>query len=280
MEKFSIDHTPRDPNAPRRELASGTSVPHLASDQKLSSPSFWANLKDFLTERSVNVSPNAKQEVFRTDGVDSSFAESFKAFFSATPRFKGPVPSGMVVDFQPGYRVLWNNLRDLISPPKLPPLKLTSKPVPVRPLWAKRQEFSVAQSISIGVHALAILLIVGFTLHHVVEEKKAAANLGMVDISPYMPLAAAKDKAGGGGGGGQRMPDPPTRGKAPKFALTQLAPPMAKPLLDAKLAVEPTLLRAARPESCYYERPELWRSAGRDDYWLRRLRRRQRNWHR
>ena len=65
----------------------------------------------------------------------------------------------MMVDWQPGYRVFWRNLRDLISPPKLPPLKLTSKPVPVRPLWAKREEFSVAQGVSIGVHALVLLLI-------------------------------------------------------------------------------------------------------------------------
>ena len=74
------------------------------------------------------------------DGLDNSFSESFKAFFqSRATDLRPPLHPGMVVDWQPTYRVFWRNLRDLISPPKLPPLKLTSKPVPVRPLWAKRR---------------------------------------------------------------------------------------------------------------------------------------------
>src|SRR6202030_865174 len=117
----------------------------------------------FLTERSVRLPRNAPQDVFRNDGLDTSFAESFKAFFRPAPR-KGPatdgsVPAGMVVDLEPRYLVFWHNLRDLISPPKLPPLKLTSKPVPVRPLWVKRREYSTAQMISIGVHAVIVILI-------------------------------------------------------------------------------------------------------------------------
>ena len=65
-----------------------------------------------------------------------------------------------------------------------------------------------------------------------------------IDISPYISqLPAGKDKAGGGGGGGERMNTPPTKGKLPRWSMTQFAKPMAVPRnLDPKLAMEPTLL--------------------------------------
>ena len=91
----------------------------LGSDRKLSPPSFWANLQDFLTERSVKVPSNAGREVFRSDGLDSGFAESFKDFFRATPRLIRCLRHGGGISA--GYRVLWDNLRDLISRPSCRP---------------------------------------------------------------------------------------------------------------------------------------------------------------
>src|SRR5438552_8391615 len=110
---------------PHVSLAPGTSAPSFAPSRRLQSPGFWTNLKDFLTERSIRVPRNARQQVFYTEGVDSSFSESLKSLFRPAPRIKGAAASGMVVDLEPTYRVFWRNLRDLISPPKLAPLKLT-----------------------------------------------------------------------------------------------------------------------------------------------------------
>jgi protein TonB len=249
MQTFNIIPTARDPQTDAVQLPAGQSGPRFAPGRQLRPPSFWTNLKDFLTERSVRLPRNAQQDVFRNDGLDTSFAESFKAFFRPAPR-KGPatdgaVPAGMVVDLEPGYLVFWHNLRDLISPPKLPPLKLTSKPVPVRPLWGKRKEFSLAQGISIGLHALvAILIIVPFARKIVQSQLKVQQVVLVDDISPYLAkLPAGKDKAGGGGGGGERLPTPPTRGKLPRWSMTQITPPMAVPRnLEPKLPAEPTLL--------------------------------------
>jgi len=249
MQTFNINPTARDPQTAAVQLPAGQSGPRFAPGRQLRPPSFWTNLKDFLTERSVRLPRNAQQDVFRNDGLDTSFAESFKAFFRPAPR-KGPatdgaVPAGMVVDLEPGYLVFWHNLRDLISPPKLPPLKLTSKPVPVRPLWGKRKEFSLAQGISIGLHALvAILIIVPFARKIVQSQLKVQQVVLVDDISPYLAkLPAGKDKAGGGGGGGERLPTPPTRGKLPRWSMTQITPPMAVPRnLEPKLPAEPTLL--------------------------------------
>src|SRR4029077_19417178 len=163
MQRLNLNPTTRGAETPKLNLAPGLSIPSFAPSRRLQSPSFWTNLKDFLTERSIRVSRNARQQVFYTEGIDSSFSESLKSFFRPSPRITGAAASHMVVDLEPTYRVFWRNLRDLISPPKLPPLKLTSKPVPVRPLWAKRREYSVAQMISIGVHVLiAVLILVPF----------------------------------------------------------------------------------------------------------------------
>jgi protein TonB len=242
MNEFNINPIARDPEASKVRLPEGTSVPRLTSSKQLESPSLWSNLKDFLTERPVKL-PTGAPEAFHTEGLDESFVASFKAFFQ--PGTRGAVRSGMAVDWQPEYRVFWNNLRDFISPPKLPPLKLTSKPVAVRSIWGKREEFGWAQGISIGMHALLAILILVPIIHHVVKTQQTVqASIDLVDVSPYLSkLPAGKDKAGGGGGGGERMQAPPSRGKLPKFTMTQLAPPMAvirNP--NPKLAVEPTLL--------------------------------------
>ena len=136
MQRLNL--TTHDPQTTHLNLGSGP-TPSFAPSRQLESSGFWTNLKDFLTERSIRIPRNARQQVFYTEGVDSSFSESLKSFFRPTPKVKGAAASGMIVDLEPTYRVFWRNLHDLISPPKLPPLKLTSKPVPVRPLWAKRR---------------------------------------------------------------------------------------------------------------------------------------------
>ena len=240
MPSLSINPTARDPNAPPIQLPAGP-APRLTAERHLGSTGFWANLKDFLTERPVKV-PDGPGAVFHTDGVDNGFSASLKDFFRASPKIKGRSNSGMAVDWEPAYRIFWRNLRDMVSPPKLPPLNVTSKPVPVRPLWAKRPDFSLAQSISLGVHVLVIILILVPLVHKVVEAEKTPV-INVVDVSPYLTqLPAAKDKAAGGGGGGERMPTPPTRGKLPRFSMTQFAAPMAVPRPDPKLPVEATLL--------------------------------------
>ncbi len=222
-------------------LAPGSSAPSFGPDEGLESPSFWTNLKDFLTERSIRVPRGARQEVFYTEGVDSSFSESLKSFFRPAPRIKGAPVANMTVDLEPTYRLFWRNLRDLISPPKLPPLKLTSKPIPVRPLWAKRREYSLAQTISIAVHVIVALLIIVPFARKIVQPTVQAMQV--IDVSPYLSkLPPGKDKAGGGGGGGEHKQQPPTQGKLPKWSMTRITPPLMTPNPNPKLAADPTLL--------------------------------------
>jgi TonB family protein len=246
MRNYSFTPDASDPKSHGVDLPASGSTPRLGPPAHLVSDSFWSNVRDFLTERAVKIPRNAKDPVFHTDGVDSSFGESLKAFFRPSPRRRptanNGVAQGMEIEWQPGLRVFFRNLRDLISPPKLPPLKLTSKPVAVRSIWAPRTGFTRAQSVSLAVHAGIAFIILVPIVKHVVEQPQVV-NLGPVDISDYLRrLPPAKDKAGGGGGGGQHEQPPPTKGNIPKFTYTQFTPPLKTPNPKPKLAADPTLL--------------------------------------
>jgi periplasmic protein TonB len=240
MQHFNIKDPAQSSKAPSVKLPEGP-VPQLGSDLGLKAPGLWSNLKDFLTERSVKVSKNAQQTVFRTDGLDNSFSDSLKAAFN-TPKVRA-TNSNMLLESVPEYLLFWRNLRDLINPPKLPPLKLTSKPVPVKPLWAKNQQGTNVRMISVAAHVLVLFIIVAPFARKAIESK-LNPGMNITDISPYLPkLAAAKDKAGGGGGGGEHQQAPPTKGKIPKWSMTRLTPPLLAPKnIAPKLSADPTLL--------------------------------------
>src|ERR1700721_3102076 len=77
---------------------------------------------------------------------------------------------------EPFLRSLTRNIKELFNPPKLPPLEVTSKPVPVKDIWGfyggqKKQ----AGLSSIAIHALVIVLlfVIGTnkTIQKVVKEQ-------------------------------------------------------------------------------------------------------------
>ena len=193
-------------------------------------------------ERPVKIAKDARGDVFTVPEYGGGFAENFREWFKPTPK---AVSSRMTVNWQEPYIVFWHNLRDLFSPPKLPPLKVTSQPVKVKEIWSKDKAFGPSQAIALAVHIGVTLLVFSPFLYTVVT--KATANpvnntlLTPIDISPYtQKLPPGKDKAGGGGGGGEHNPAPATRGKAPKFSFNQIAPPMVHTKPDSKF--EATLL--------------------------------------
>jgi len=230
--KWSDPATP----PPKVTLPAGDTAPRLSGSQKPLSRGFLSNLKDFLAERPIKVTDPGKDAVFTTEGFGAGLADNFREWFKPTPK---AVSSRMTVDWQSPYKVMWQNVRDLISPPKLPPLKITSQPVKVKDIWSKDKAFGPAQAIALAVHIGITVLIFSPLLYTVV--KNATANpvnntlLTPLDISDYaMKLPPGKDKAGGGGGGGERNPVPATKGKAPKFTMNQIAPPMVHTKPDSQ----------------------------------------------
>ena len=203
---------------------------------------FSSNLKDFLTERPGKYA--GKKSVLTSAQFGASLSDNFKEFFR--PAVRGPVNSDLLVNWNAGFSGFWKNLGDLISPPKLPPLRTTSQPVAVPEIWSKNTQFTRVQALSIAFHVLVLVLIIVPLLPELMSPPTTRANTN-VDIltlsSPILPkIAPGKDVAHGGGGGGEHSLVQASRGKAPKFDWTQLAPPAVKPPTNAKLTVTPTLL--------------------------------------
>lgn len=147
---------------------------------------------------------------------------------------------------KPWYRSLYENVRDTIRPPKLPPLEVTSKPVAVKDIWGLYGRNKRSGVMSIAIHAGFIVLLFTVASSRTVQNV-VARNITPVfapDIEPYMPKMAPKQQAmGGGGGGGDNSPLPPSKGKLPRPSLKQFTPPMAvvnNP--NPKLVMEPTII--------------------------------------
>lgn len=145
---------------------------------------------------------------------------------------------------EPFYRSFIRDLKEFIHPPKLPPLEVTSKPVPVKDIWGfygGQEKRAGATSILIHVSVVALLFLIGTnkTVQQIVINQ---VQLIAPDIAPYQ-ATVKKNQMGGGGGGGDRSPTPPSKGKLPKLATRQFVPPAAvirNP--DPKLVMEPTLV--------------------------------------
>ena len=149
-----------------------------------------------------------------------------------------------LMEFEPWYRSLARQIRELIRPVKLPPLKLTSQPVPVKDIWGDYRYGRIAGETSALVHAILLALILIPFGSKVVEVVKKEIIYIPVELSPYrVDLPPSPDEAGGGGGGGDRSPEPASKGALPEFSMQQLAPPVViirnpKP----ELPVKPTVI--------------------------------------
>jgi hypothetical protein len=119
-------------------LPEGKTAPRLGGSQKPLSRGFLSNLRDFLMERPVKISKHVRGDVFTLEEYGGGIFENFREWLKPTPK---AVSSRMTVNWQMPYSVFWQNLRDLISPPKLPPLKVTSQPVKVKEIWSKDKAF-------------------------------------------------------------------------------------------------------------------------------------------
>jgi periplasmic protein TonB len=145
------------------------------------------------------------------------------------------------------FQSLKENLRDFFFPEKLPPLKVTSKPVAVKNIWGDYDNRKKASTASILIHCAAIALIVALTIWGgrqvvQVEKPKVAEH---IEISDYLPVAPKKPgpTMGGGGGGGDRSLIQAPKGRLPKVTLQeQITPPTMVVRNDhPKLEVEPTI---------------------------------------
>ena len=164
-----------------------------------------------------------------------------------------PVTDSDLLPLAGAERSLWSSLRDNIKssffPEKLPPLQLSSKPVKVRSIWGAYDYKQEGAGVSLVVHVLMIGILIGLSImgsRGVKLDTKAQNVISLTDADVPMDLPMTTKKGpqmGGGGGGGDRDKLAATKGKLPKFAMQQLAPPAVVVRNEhPKLEVEPTVV--------------------------------------
>jgi TonB family protein len=145
----------------------------------------------------------------------------------------------------PWYHTFLRNFKEFFNPPKLPPLEITSKPVPVKDIWGlygrKKSSFMMSMGFQIGIVTVVLILTASKTVRNAVQ--KTVLTYVADTAPPEVKMKPQPQQSQGGGGGGDRSPLPASYGKLPKFALRQFTPPVAVyNNMDPKLSVEPTLI--------------------------------------
>ncbi|HEV2468804.1 MAG TPA: energy transducer TonB [Candidatus Sulfotelmatobacter sp.] len=147
---------------------------------------------------------------------------------------------------EPLYKSLFRGLDEFFFPKKLPPLKLESKPEPVKDIWGFYNYKRNGVLGSTGIHLLIIgVIALGYVIvkHAVTPAQAQKVTVTLVDPSDLPPLKPSKTQVGGGGGGGDHDVLQATKGKLPKFSMQQITPPVVVIRNEhPKLAVEPTVV--------------------------------------
>ena len=147
---------------------------------------------------------------------------------------------------EPLYKSLFNGLDEFFFPKKLPPLKLESKPEPVKEIWGFYSNWKAGALGAGGYYALLALVMFLAVLigRRVVTAAPATVTTTvLVDPADIPPLKPSKTQVGGGGGGGDRDVLKASAGKLPRQSLTQITPPQAVIRVEhPKLAVDPTIV--------------------------------------
>src|SRR2546421_1140768 len=128
---------------------------------------------------------------------------------------------------EPLWKSLFRELDDFFFPKKLPPLKLESKPEPVKDIWGFYNYKKNGALGSTVVHVAIAGLIIGATIlgrHMITHETAQAKVITLIDPGDLPVLKPSKTQVGGGGGGGDRDVLQATKGKIPKRAFVPFTP--------------------------------------------------------
>src|SRR5439155_17591126 len=104
---------------------------------------------------------------------------------------------------EPWYKSFVKNVKGVFNPPKLPPLELTSKPVPVKDIWGLygRQKKSFMMSTGGQVIFAVILFTVASSKAVQEKVKEFVPLISPIDLAPPEAPVKKQTMQGGGGGG-------------------------------------------------------------------------------
>ena len=162
-------------------------------------------------------------------------------------RGREPNPFLMTVEQQHLWPGLYESIRERLFPPKLPPLELTSTPVPVADRMASNTNpWAVGTATLVNGGILALLLLMG--VKAVVHNDPATRPDSSFHIDNFPLFAPSRADSHGGRGGGTNDTLDPNQGRLPKLdmnAVEKLQVPLLdhpKLPLDNSLAVPPDVV--------------------------------------
>lgn len=143
-----------------------------------------------------------------------------------------------ILNEKPLWCGLYESVRERLFPPKLPPLELTSQPVPVPDRMATNTNpWAVGTATVINGGVLALLVLLG--LRVVVNPTPASNELAKFEIKDFPLFAPLKaPPSNGGSGGGANDLVQANKGRNPKYDLNPIAPVQMPVLENPKLPVE------------------------------------------
>jgi len=136
---------------------------------------------------------------------------------------------------------LYESIRDVFFPPHLPPLELTSKPIPVPDRMAvKPNPWAIGTSIGFNLAIIGLLLFLGIkTAIQIANKTQLTAT--SIDLTDFKAPKADKANGGGGGGGEHSIVDP-IKGHLPKIEKDPVVPPQVQTVDKPKLAMESAIM--------------------------------------
>ena len=162
---------------------------------------------------------------------------------SGSENREADAPLTAALEEKPIWAGLYEGIRDALLPAKLPPLELTSTPVPVVDRMAARTNpWAVGTSTVVNGGIAAMLLCMGLRATFNPGPKPIpGAPVDLSDMRIFAPAVKTGDANRGGGGGGSHDLLAPTEGQPPRFERTPLLPPQIPLLEHPKLAIDPAI---------------------------------------
>ena len=189
------------------------------------------------TEREAGPPEASGPAIAMVNNLPVSETESQPATASSADGYDLDVAFGIALKDPPIWAGLYENICDVFFPPHLPPLELTSTPIPVPDRMAvKPNPWAIGISTTVNLTILALLLIFG--VRKIIDTvNQQQLHMTDIDVGDFKAPNDAS-KAGGGGGGGDNSIVDPNKGKLPKFEKDPVVPPQVQTVDNPKIAME------------------------------------------
>lgn len=141
---------------------------------------------------------------------------------------------------KPIWAGLYESICERLHPPKLPPLILTSTPIPTLDRMAVRTNpWAIGTATAANGCILVLFILMGVGSR--INGDPKTNPIGTIHLSDFTLFVPPKAKAEGGGGGGGNQLSDPIAGRTPKQEMMPVTPPQAPLIEKPNLAVDPSI---------------------------------------